>query len=172
LGSLPEMKKKLKTHSAISETVSVEEKSLAARGAANPKGEDVDLAASSKKKTEWLAAWKRKLIEDINRSHFSGPLTDVSGVKYEGVSSATAEKLSLKTPYGIVSVPWAKVSPKSLLAISTSFIKPNQPDTADRQWLSAVFASEVGEEERARELGEAAAKAKPEYKAATLLPPE
>jgi hypothetical protein len=56
--------------------------------------------------------------------------------------------------------------------ISTSFIKPNQADTADRQWLSAAFASEVGETEKARELAEAAAKAKPEYKVDALLPPE
>jgi hypothetical protein len=172
VAGLREVKKKLKTRSAISDAVGAEERSMAASGERNPKGEDADLAASSKKKTEWLAAWKKRLVDDINRSHFSGPIADLSGTKYEGVSSATPEQLSLKTPYGIVSVPWGKVAPKTLLDVSTSYIKPNQPDTADRQWLSAVFASEVGEMETARTLAEAAAKAKPEYKVSVLIPPE
>ena len=172
LASLRELKKKLKTHGAISDAMSTEEKTLAPRSGgqkiegqtAKEAKEDVDLAAFSKKKFEWLAAWKSKLINDLNRSHFSGAIADVNGMQYQGISSATPEQLSLQTPYGIVGVSWAKVAPRALLAVSTSFIKPNQADAADRQWLCAVFASEIGETETARNLAEAAAKTKPEYK--------
>ena len=51
-----------------------------------------------------------------------------------------------------------------LLAVSKSFIEPGAPDTADRQWRCAVFASETGQTEAAKELAEAAARTKPEYK--------
>jgi hypothetical protein len=48
--------------------------------------------------------------------------------------------------------------------VSRSFIDPAARDAADRQWRCAVFASETGQTEAARELVDAAAKAKPEYK--------
>jgi hypothetical protein len=171
-GSLSEMKKKLKARSAIFDALGAEEKSLTGRPsgqkaedqAAKPAKKNADVAAFSKKKAAWLAAWKAKLINDINRSHFSGAIADVNGMQYQGISSATPEQLSLQTPYGIVSVSWAKVAPKTLLTVSTSFVKSNQADAADRQWLCAVFASETGEMESAQTLGEAAAEIKPEYR--------
>ena len=106
------------------------------------------------------------MIADINRSRFSGAIADVNGVQYEGVSSATPEQISLGggRRYGIVGVSWTKLPPKTLLAISASFIKPNEADAADRQWLCAVYASETGDAEAAQRLAEAAAKAKPEYR--------
>jgi eukaryotic-like serine/threonine-protein kinase len=115
------------------------------------------------KKTQWLADWKNKLIDDINRDHFAGTITDVSGAQYTGIESATAQNLGLKIPYGSALVPWTKLAPKTLLAVATSFIKPNTTDAADRQWLSAVFADESGQSDLARSLAEAAAKAKPQY---------
>lgn len=172
LALLSELKKRLKTRSAISEAVGSEEKTLAARAGGPPNAEgqtqsakkDVDPGTSARKRAAWLAAWKSKLIGDLNRSHFSGAIADVNGMQYEGVSSATPNQLSLKTPYGIVGLPWAKVAPQALLAISTSFIKPNEADAADRQWLCAIYASETGQGEAAQQLGEVAAKAKPEYR--------
>ena len=93
-------------------------------------------------------------------------------MQYHGISSATPQQISLTTPYGIVGLPWAKVSPKSLLVASTSFIKPNDANAADRQWLCAIFASETGQTDAARQLAEEAAKAKPEYRSqiSLLLP--
>jgi hypothetical protein len=70
----------------------------------------------------------------------------------------------LKLPYGIGRVPWSKLAPKTLLSISTSFIRPNAPDTADRQWLCAAYANATGQGDAARQLAEAAAKLKPEYR--------
>ena len=70
----------------------------------------------------------------------------------------------MKLPYGIAWITWDKLSPKEILAVSKSFIDPGAPDAADRQWRCAVFASETGQTEAARELAEAAARMKPEYK--------
>jgi len=115
------------------------------------------------KKAQWLIDWKAKLIGDLNRKPFSGRIADVTGTNYEGISSATPAQISLTTPYGIVGASWTKLAPQTLLAISSSYIVPNAPDTADRQWLCAVFAAETGQDEAARQLAEAAAKKKPEY---------
>jgi serine/threonine protein kinase len=116
------------------------------------------------KKAQWLIDWKNDLMNDLNDTHFSGPLADRSGAQYTGVASATDESLSLKLPHGIARLKWPELSPEALLKVSTSFIEPTAPDTADRQWRCAVFASEFGQSEVARQLADAAAKAKPEYR--------
>src|SRR5207249_11166038 len=61
-------------------------------------------------------------------------------------------------------LPWAKLQPKKLLAVSASFIWPEAPDAVDRQWLCAVFANETGQTDAARQFAETAAKAKPNYR--------
>jgi hypothetical protein len=116
------------------------------------------------KKAQWLVDWKDKLIADINRAQFSGAITDISGVQYGGISSATPAQFVLKAPYGTVTLRWTKFARKTLLAISSSFIQPRAPDAADRQWLCAVFAAATGQAESARQLAETASKTKPEYR--------
>ena len=116
------------------------------------------------KKAQWLADWKDKLIVDLTRAHFSGSIADIDGAQYNGIVGANPEKLMLKTRYGIVGLPWAKLQPKRLLAVSASFIWPEARDAVDRQWLCAVFASETGQTDTARQFAETAAKAKPEYR--------
>ncbi|HLW35923.1 MAG TPA: hypothetical protein VKS98_09710, partial [Chthoniobacterales bacterium] len=69
-----------------------------------------------------------------------------------------------KMPYGIARVPWTKLSPSALLTISSSFIQPNAADAPDRQWLCAVYANTTNQLEAARQLAEAAANSKPEYR--------
>jgi serine/threonine protein kinase len=118
----------------------------------------------AEKRAQVLVDWKNALISDLNRVHFSGKLTDSNGAQYIGIASATDESLSMKLPYGIARVRWEQLSPKELLAVSRSFIDARARDAADRQWRCAVFASETGQTEAARELAEAAAKAKPEYR--------
>ena len=199
------LKKKLKTHSALSDAMNAEEKALAQRGAAPQKGQSgqkiespgwtaalanykqkvalydfvgareaikvakvsdptsKQMQAMMLKKAQWLIDWKAKLIGDLNRKPFSGRIADVTGMSYEGISSATPAQISLTTPYGIVGASWTKLAPQTLLAISSSFIVPNAPDAADRQWLCAAFAAETGQGDAARQLAEAAAKTKPEY---------
>jgi len=78
--------------------------------------------------------------------------------------SATYEGLTMKLPYGIAWITWDKLSPKEILAVSKSFIDPGARDAADRHWRCAVFASETGQTDAERELAEAAARAKPEYR--------
>jgi hypothetical protein len=118
----------------------------------------------AEKRAQLLFDWKNTLIDDLNRVHYSGILTDSTRTQYTGIASATDESLSMRLPYGIARVKWDQLSPQDLLTISQSFIKPGSSDVADRQWRCAVFASETGQAEAARELADAAAKAKAEYK--------
>jgi tRNA A-37 threonylcarbamoyl transferase component Bud32/DNA-directed RNA polymerase subunit RPC12/RpoP len=119
---------------------------------------------AAEKRAQLMFDWKNTLIDDLNRAHFSGVLTDSSGAQYTGIVSATDEGLTMKLPYGIAWITWEQLSPQTLLTVSRSFIVPVARDAADRQWRCAVFASETGQTEAARELVDAAAKAKPEYK--------
>lgn len=118
---------------------------------------------ATEKRAQWLIDWKNNLIDDINRAHFSGAISDSNGAKYTGIAGATDQSLSLKLPYGIARVTWRELSPETLLTVSTSFVKPNAPDAPDRQWRCAAFASEFGQTEVARQLAEAAAKVKSQY---------
>ena len=118
----------------------------------------------AEKRARLMSDWKNTLIDDLNRAHFSGKLTDISGAQYMGIVSATDEGLTMKLRYGIAWITWEKLSPQTLLMVSRSFINPVARDAADRQWRCAVFASETRQPEAATELAEAAAKAKPEYK--------
>jgi hypothetical protein len=120
---------------------------------------------TAEKKGQWLVDWKNDLMKDLNDTHFSGALADRSGQQYTGIAGATDKSLSLKLRYGIARVTWAELSPQALLNVSTSFIQPTAPDAADRQWRCAVFASETGQAEVARQLADAAAKTKPQYRA-------
>ena len=162
-------KKQLKTRSAISDAIAGKEKQVAPPTAAGPSQPPRQLTqkepdAAAQKKSQWLAAWKKNLVDDLNRKQFSGDITDTSGAEYTGISSADNQTVGLKLPYGIARVPWSKLAPKTLLSISTSFIRPNAPDTADRQWLCAAYANATGQGDAARQLAEAAAKSKPEYR--------
>jgi Serine/threonine protein kinase len=127
----------------------------------------------TERKAQWLIDWKNNLIDDINRTHFSGAISDNNGAKYTGIAGATDQSLSLRLPYGIARVTWKELSPKTLLMVSTSFVKPNAPDAPDRQWRCAAFANEFGQTEAARQLAEAAAKIKPQYheQISQLFPP-
>jgi predicted RNA-binding Zn-ribbon protein involved in translation (DUF1610 family) len=159
---------RLKQKSALSDQLSEEDRRLtnelndqtAAQEAAKKK----QLELVAQKRPEWLASWKNKLIQDINQRTYSGGITDVAGVPYSGIKAATADKLTVSIAYGNIPIDWAKLSPKTLLAISRSFIQPNAADAADRQWLCAVYANETGQTDEAKQLAEAAGKSKPEYR--------
>jgi hypothetical protein len=118
----------------------------------------------AEKRAQLLFDWKKTLIGDLNRIRFSGTLSDSRGTQYTGIAGATDDSLSMKLPYGIERVTWEQIPPHQLLAVSRSFIAPGARDAADRQWRCAVFASETGQTEAARQLAEAAATAKPEYR--------
>lgn len=123
----------------------------------------------AQKKPQWLGDWKKKLIDDLNRTHYGGNIPGRNGVQYTGILGATPNTLTMLIPYGKAEVPWSNLAPASLLAISTSFIKPNAPDAADRQWLCAVYASETNQADAAKKLAEDAGKSKPEYQQRAAL---
>jgi hypothetical protein len=53
---------------------------------------------ATEKRAQWLIDWKNNLIDDINRAHFSGAISDSTGAKYTGIAGATDQSLSLKLP--------------------------------------------------------------------------
>jgi len=118
----------------------------------------------AEKRALLMSDWKNTLIDDLNRAHFSGTLTDTSAAQYTGIVSATDDGLTMKLPYGIAWITWDKLLPKEILAVSKSFINRGARDAADREWRCAVFAGETGQTEAAKGLAEAAARVKPEYK--------
>ena len=169
--------KKFKARTPLSDQVFAEEKNLSRQIADQQKAESARREQQRKKQAEqaaqevarkrpqWLADWRSKLIDDLNRTHFTGEITDLVGAKYSGIDGATEQTLTMKIgPYGSAQVPWGKFSPQTLLALSTTFIKPGTSDAADREWRCAIFASETGQKEEARKLAEAAAAKKPEYR--------
>jgi tRNA A-37 threonylcarbamoyl transferase component Bud32 len=165
------LKKQLKTRSAISDAILGKEKPVAPAPAATSEPSQPprqlsqkEMGAAAQKKSQWLADWKKKLIDDLNRKQFTGAIVDATGAEYTGVASADNQTVALKLAYGIARVPWSKLSPKTSLTISTSFIHPNAPDAADRQWLCAVYANATGQADAARQLAEAAAESKAEYR--------
>jgi hypothetical protein len=119
---------------------------------------------ATQKRAQLLFEWKNTLMNDLNRRHYSGTVTDSNGTKYAGIAGATNENINMRLPYGIAGVKWDQVSPQELLALSKSFIAQGAPDSADRQWRCAVFADETGQLGEARGLAEAAARARPEYR--------
>ena len=162
------LKKQLKTRSAISDAILGKEKQVAptirSEQSQPPRHlTQKELETAAQRKTQWLATWKKRLIDDLNHKQFSGAIMDTSGAEYTGVTSADNQTIALKLPYGIARVPWSKLAPKTLLGISSSFIQPNALDAADRQWLCAVYANATGQADAARQLAEAAAQSKPEY---------
>jgi len=171
-----DVKKHLKTRTAIAEEITGQRRSVSAPVESSPPVESTpppqparaltqnEIAAAPQKKAQWVAAWKRRLIDDLNHKQFSGTFKDSAGAEYTGVTGADEQSLALKMPYGIARVPWTKLPPAALLTISSSFILPNAADAADRQWLCAVYASTTNQLEPARQLAEAAANSKPEYR--------
>ena len=117
----------------------------------------------ARKKPQWLADWKNRLVNDINRAPYNAAVSDLAGVQYSGIVRATGENLTMKLPYGESILPWTRIAPATLLKISTSYINPSAGDAADRSWTCAVFAAETGQVDEAKRLAGEAAKAKPEY---------
>ncbi len=171
-----DVKKHLKTRSAIAEEITGQRRSASAPAESSAPIESTpppqpsraltqnEIAAAPQKKAQWMAAWKKRLIDDLNHKQFTGSFTDITGAEYTGVTGADQQSLALKMPYGIARVPWTRLPASALITISSSFIQPNAADAADRQWLCAVYASMTNQPEAARQFAEAAANSKPEFR--------
>ena len=127
--------------------------------------------AAERTRMEWLVAWKTKLIADLRSGRYTAPVADLPNVEYQGVTGATDSEITLRIPGGRGAAPvkWTALSAKTLLAMSTAFIAAHPAEAADRQWLSAAFAQATAQPDAARTLSEAAAAAKPEYRAQLKL---
>ncbi|MEP7078064.1 MAG: serine/threonine-protein kinase [Chthoniobacterales bacterium] len=120
--------------------------------------------AETQKKAAWLVGWKNQLIADLGRAGFAGPVADNLGTQYKGIAGADQRRLKLELPYGSTEVGWQKFAPKTLLAVSSAFIQSGARDSADRQWLCAIFAQETNQSKAARMFGAAAARTKSDYR--------
>jgi hypothetical protein len=164
-------KKKLESHTALFADVRTAEQNFSRQNVDQQKADNASRERErqqqadqmAQKRPQWESDWQRRLIDDLNRLHFAGEVVTLTGAKYSGILGATPQNLRMKLPYGEAQVPWAQIPPRTLLAISAFFIKANQPDTADREWLCAVYAADHNLPEDAKRLADAAAKGKPEY---------
>jgi hypothetical protein len=121
------------------------------------------------KKAYWLRQFKAQLIQDINTYGYPNPIvTRASGPVPDGQKKATDDNLLAQTQFGNIPFPWTALTPAQILEMAVYFqkttatIAPQQ--SADRLWLSGVFASESGLAQDAQTLLNQAAQAKDSYK--------
>jgi hypothetical protein len=128
------------------------------------------------KRMEALAKFKAQLIADM-AAGYAGPVARRSRTSVPpGTLRANDAQIELRTPYGNLPIPWADLTPESVIAIAKSYIKADLPQaqTAERQWNLGVFALAFGKADVGRELVTAAAQARSEYQEILprLLEPE
>src|SRR5437763_4045732 len=87
-GAPPPDKKQLKVRSsAIADAILGKEKPAAQPAVpAQPPRQltQKEMEGAPQRKSQWLAIWKKKLVDDLNRKQFSGAITDTSGAQYTG----------------------------------------------------------------------------------------
>jgi hypothetical protein len=119
------------------------------------------------KKTSWLANYKAQLIEDLNAKGYPGPITRKDGtVVNGGIAKADEQQLMLKSPRGLVPMPWSDLSLESAYAMGASYILPDMAASivSFRKWHLGVFASFAGKEKESLPLLNAAAEERQVYK--------
>ena len=119
------------------------------------------------KKTSWLANYKAQLIEDLNAKGYAAPLKTKTGAPLSGaIAKADAQQLMLRSPRGLVPMPWSELSLESAYAMGLSFILPDMaPDIVGfRKWHLGVFASFAGKEKESQALLGEASELRPLYK--------
>jgi hypothetical protein len=95
------------------------------------------------KRVDWLVAFKKQLIEDINAGGCAATLVKKNGQKLLGTASrADDQQLELRVQFGVLpAVKWIDISPLSVLQMARTFMRPSlsQDALADREWQAAVF---------------------------------
>ncbi len=120
--------------------------------------------------TDALAKFKTTLVADINASAaapYAQQIKRRNGAIVPGAAARANELgVEIHTPYGNTPLTWTDASPDTMYRMGRYFIKPDlSPDAkAERQWVCGAFAIYAGKKAEARELLNAAAEAKPEYK--------
>ena len=119
------------------------------------------------KKAEWLMKFKTILTNDLNAAGYPESFRRKNNMPVMGgIKKATNTQMQEQTPYGFIPVPWSEVPVPTLLAMANYFAKnAASPDlVADRNWLSGVFACELGMAAEGRVLLTQAAQGKPDYR--------
>ena len=115
----------------------------------------------------WLVKFKETLIRDISASGYTAALTKKNGQQITGgVTRATETQLEMKVAFGIVPLPWADLSPASVMSMAAAFLKPNLPIDvlAERQWHLGVFGLFTGKVEEGVQFMDQAAAIRDEYR--------
>jgi tRNA A-37 threonylcarbamoyl transferase component Bud32 len=112
---------------------------------ANVQARDALLARAKR-----LVAFQRGLIADMNaRGGFPQPVSTRLQATYpQGFASANADGVQASTPYGPLTVPWADLTPETLLAMARSFA-----DTPEKRANAAEFALQMGRQREAQAFG-------------------
>ncbi len=174
IAKLKTLQGKLQTRGPLLDSLKDEEKRLTNEVAAREKTEK-ETREKAKEEQErerkrafaaemprYLSEWKKRLIADLKTGAFTGKVT-ILGTEYQGVATAADSEIRLRVGrYGDAPFSWDKFLPETLLGMSTSFIKPDSAEAADRQWLAGVYANSSGQMKEAKALADAAAKAKPD----------
>jgi len=136
-------------------------------------GEEAKQAQSAlAKKAEWLMRYKTMLVADLNAGGYTQRIVRKNGQAVPGTATRANDLgVEVRTPYGSTPVAWTDLSLETIFNMSRSFIRPGMPPevSADRAWLSGVFGFVAGRPREGRELLNAAANTKPEYKDALPL---
>lgn len=119
-------------------------------------------------RTARLAAFKAQLIVDVNAGAARGePFPTRNGTTYpRGLVRADASGPRAGTDRGETALAWADLDPRALVRLAgrLAAAEPDPRAAAERRWLAATFAQEVGLFTEARALAGQAARDRPEYR--------
>ena len=122
-------------------------------------------------RTTRLLGFKTQLIADLNTGAGRGqPFATRNGTTYpQGIARADMAGVRADaSPAGEVSLAWMDVNPRALVQlagrIAEAKVVADPQGAAERRWLAATFAQEVGLFPEARALAERAARDRPEYR--------
>ncbi len=119
------------------------------------------------RRADWLVAFKKRLIEDINVAGCTTTLVKRNGQKLLGTAShADEQHIEVRVQFGTLpAVKWAELSPMSVLQMARTFMRPTltQPALADREWQAGVFCLFTQLVNEGQALMDDAVLRKPEY---------
>lgn len=115
----------------------------------------------------WLVKFKDQLIKDLSVSGYAAALVKKNGQQLAGgVVRANETQLEVKVAFGNLPLPWADLTPDSVMIMAASFLKPNLAIDvlAERQWQLGVFGLFTGKVNEGVKFMDAAAAVRDEYR--------
>ena len=111
--------------------------------------------------------FKDQLIKDLSVSGYAAALVKKNGQQLAGgVVRANETQLEVKVAFGNLPLPWADLTPDSVMIMAASFLKPNLAIDvlAERQWQLGVFGLFTGKVNEGVKFMDAAAAVRDEYR--------